>query len=177
MPENETLVYDTRSASRWRPIAERLDRGQSPVDLFPEIQDQFYTALQKVLRQWRERGVDAAHLFDAALNDPKALQDLIKKLSFDRNAQLVRDVAACRQDADMAQIISGFLNAAWEVVDTQLGLSRRYESQSLEFIGLVHRMLSRIAGSLIDNPSRMLKRPSRNEPPPDLDTQLEESLL
>jgi hypothetical protein len=177
MPENETLVYDTRSASRWNPVRERMDGGQAPADLFPEIQHQFYAALQKVWRQWRERGVDAAQLFDAALIDRSALRGLIKKLSFDRNAQLVRDIAAGRQDADMEYLIGDFVNAAWEDVETRLGLDRRYESQSLEFTGQVQRMLSRIARCLINNPSRIPNRPSRNEPPPDLDTQLGESLL
>ena len=177
MPENETLVGDTGGASRWRPVSERMDGGQAPADLFPEIQNQFYTSLQKVWRQWREGGIDPAQLFDAALNDPQALRDLIKKLSFDRNAQLVRDVAAGSQDADMEQLIGDFLNAAWGDVETQLGLDRRYEAQSLEFIGQVQRMLSRITRCLINNPSRIPNRPSRNEPPPDLDTQLGESLL
>lgn len=177
MPENETLVYDTRSASRWRPVAERIDGGQAPADLFPEIEKQFYTSLQKVWRQWRERGVDAAQLFDAALNDPNTLRDLIKKLSFDRNAQLVRDVAADGQDADLEHLIGDFLNAAWGDVETQLGLDRHYETQSLEFIGQIQRMLSRIVRCLSNNPSRIPNRPSRNEPPPDLDTQLGESLL
>lgn len=177
MPENETLVYDPRSASRWRPVGERIDGGQAPVDLFPDIQSQFYRSLQKVWRQWRERGVDAKQLFDAALNEPKALQDLIKKLSYDPNARLLQDVATGSQEENMEQLIRDFLNAAWGDVETQLGLDRHYEAQSLEFMGQVQRMLSRIARCLSNDPSRIPNRPSRNEPPPDLDTQLGESLL
>jgi hypothetical protein len=37
MPENETLLPDARNASRWRPIGERMDKGQSPTDAFPDI--------------------------------------------------------------------------------------------------------------------------------------------
>jgi hypothetical protein len=77
----------------------------------------------------------------------------------------------------MEQLISGFLNAAWDDVETTLELDRRYEAQSPEFIVQVQRMLSRILCSLTNNPSRVPNRPSRSEPPPDLDTQLGESLL
>ena len=63
------------------------------------IQDQFYAHLQSVWRQWKARGVDPAKLFNAALNDPKAFQELLKQTGFDRNAQLLRDVAAGPQDA------------------------------------------------------------------------------
>ncbi len=68
MPENETLVFDARVASRWRPIGERLDKGESPTELFLEMQNQFYTSLQRAWKQWRGRGVDPDQLFDAALN-------------------------------------------------------------------------------------------------------------
>lgn len=177
MPENETLVHDTRSASRWRPIRERMDRGQTPTELFPEIQDQFYAYGQKVWKQWKERGVDAAQLFDAARNDPQALRNLIKQASFDRNAQLLGDVAADIQDADMERLIRRFVDAVWEEVECLLQLNRREEAQSLEFIRQSQRMLNRIVSSLLNNPSRFPNRPSRNEPLPDLDTQLGESLL
>lgn len=177
MPENETLLYDARSANRWRPVGERLDNGQAPTDLFPEIQNHFYTAMQKAWRQWRDRGVDPCKLFNAALTDPKLLRELIKKLAFDKNAQLLRDVAADVKDADMEQIIDAFVNAAWGDVENQLGLDRRYEALSQEFVGQVHRMLSRIVRSLTNNPSRFPNRPSRKNAPPDLDAQLGESLL
>jgi hypothetical protein len=91
---------DARNASRWRPVGERIDEGQSPIDSFPVIQDQFYALLQSVWRQWKVRGVDPARLFDAVLNDSKAFQELLKQTSFDGNAQLLRDVAAELQDAD-----------------------------------------------------------------------------
>ncbi len=177
MPENETLIYDARSATRWRPVAERMDGGQSPVELFPEIQDQFYTALQKVWKQWKERGVDPDELFQAALTNPEALRDFIKRMSFDLNARLLRDVAAGIEDSNMEVLIREFLQAAWDVVDGQLLLGIRDEDQSLEFNAQISRMLNRITKRLVDNPSRFPNRPSRNESPPDLDTQLGQSLL
>lgn len=177
MPENETLVYDARSASRWHPIAERLDRGQAPAELFSEIEHQFWTSLQKVWKQWTKWGVDPSKFFDAALTDQQLLSDLINQTGKDPNALLLRDVAADLQDANLERLISGFVDAAWEIVETQLQLDRRDEAQSLEFDRHVQRMLSRIVGSLLNNPSRFPNRPSRDEPPPDLDTRLSEELL
>ena len=177
MPENETLLYDARSASRWRPVGERMDGGQAPVELFPIIQDNFYTSCQKVWKQWKALGIDPGQLFAAALNDPKAMRDLIKQASNDRNAQLLRDVAAELQDADMEGLICGFLNAAWDDVEGQLQINRRENARSMEFICQVQRMLNRIVSGLTSNPSRFPNRPSLNEPPLDLDTQLGESLL
>jgi hypothetical protein len=177
MPENETLICDSRNASRWRPIAERLECGQPPSELFAEIQDQFYSALRKVWKQWRARGVDAGQLFDAALTDEQLLNDLIKQTWNDPNARLLREVAGELQDANMERLIRGFVDAAWENVEIQLQLDQREEARSLEFIRHVQRMLSRIVGDLLSNPSRFPNRPSRNEPPPDLDTRLREDLL
>jgi hypothetical protein len=177
MPENETFLLDARSASRWRPVGERMDRGQPPAELFPEIQDNFFSSCKRVWRQWKARGIDPGQLFAAALNDPMALRDLIKQSSNDPNARLLRDVAAELQDADMERLIFGFLNAAWDEVEGQLQINRRENAQSLEFRGQIQRMLNRIVTSLISNPSRFPNRPSRNELTLDLDTQLRESLL
>ena len=69
MPENETLLPDARNASRWRPVVERMDEGQSPIDAYPVIQHHFYGLLLRVWRQWRTRGVDPAKLFDAVLTE------------------------------------------------------------------------------------------------------------
>ena len=177
MPENETLLYDARSASRWRPFGERIDNGEAPSDLFPDIQDNFYSVFQKVWRQWKAARLDPRQLFDAALNDPMTLRDLIRQSSNDRNAQLLRDVAADLQDADMECLIRGFLNAAWEDVEGQLQINRREEGRSSKFDGQIEQMLNRIVTGLLNNLSRFPNRPSRNEPPPDLDTLLGEPLV
>lgn len=177
MAENETLLYDARSASRWRPIGERIDGGELLADLFPIIQDQFYASLQKVWKQWKNRGVDPEQLFQSALTSPQAMRDFIKQMSFDRDARLLQDVAASIQHPNKERLIFGFLEAAWDGVETQLQLNRRDEALSLEFVAQVQRMLSRIATSLLNNLSRFPNRPSRNEPPPDLETRLGESLL
>ncbi len=77
----------------------------------------------------------------------------------------------------MEKLVGNFLNAAWEDAENQLGLDRRYEAQSLEFIGQVHQMLSRLARSVSSNRSRIPNRPSQNETPLDLDARLNEPLL
>src|SRR5258708_5075881 len=133
MPENETLRYDARSASRWRPVGARMDAGQAATELFPVIQDNFYTSCQKVWKQWKALGIDPDHLFAVALSDPKALRDLIKRALNDQNAQLLRDVAAELQDAHMEGLIRGFLNAAWDDVERQLQINQREDARSPEF--------------------------------------------
>src|SRR5436309_3500805 len=109
MPENETLLHNGRNASRWRPVSEHLDRGKSPTKLFPEIEHQFYTLLQKVWKRWKRHGVDPGQLFHAALTDPQAMRDLIKQMSFDQNARLLQEVAANIQDTDNKRLIRDFL--------------------------------------------------------------------
>jgi len=178
MPENESLIYDAKTASRWQPLSDRMDGGQMPNDMFGDIQDSFYLLCGKVWRRWKRFGVDPSQLFDAALNDPKnALPDLIKRVSYDGSAQLLRDVAAELPEADMEELMRRFFNAAWEDAEGQLQLNRRDEARSPEFIEQVNEMLNRIVTSLLNNPSRFPNRPSRNEPPPDLDLMLGQNLL
>jgi hypothetical protein len=177
MPENETLFHDTRSANRWGPVSERMDSGQAPSEAFPEIQDQFFSSLQRVWRQWNDCGVDPAQLLNAALNDPEALVKLVRQARSDSYAQLLRDVSAGLQDATLEELIPAFLHAAWEAVRDHLQLDRREETLSPEFTNQVEGMLDRMLRGLLNNPSRFPSRPPRKEPPPDLDTQLGESLL
>ena len=177
MAENETLIFDAKTASRWQPLSERMDGGQMPNDMFGDIQDSFYRLCGKVWKQWKGFGVDPSQLFDVALNDPNALSHLIKRVSNDRSAQLLRDVAADLPGANMEELMHGFFNAAWEEAEGQLQLNRRDEARSPEFIEQVNQMLNRIVTSLLNNPSRFPNRPSRNEPPPDLDFMVRQNLL
>ncbi len=176
MPENEALLHDGRTASRWRPIGHRLDDGVAPSDAFPAIQEQFYAIFQNVWRQWRSRGVDAADLFQAALADEAALRELIRQTNHDRNAQLLRDVARSLDDPDLEGLIGAFLEAAWDSAHTQLQLDCREDALSPEFMSQVQGMLDRIRQSLLNNLSRFPNRP-RREPPPDIGTRLGEDLL
>jgi len=47
MPENESLIYDAKTASRWQPLSDRMDGGQMPNDMFGDIQDSFYFKKQE----------------------------------------------------------------------------------------------------------------------------------
>jgi hypothetical protein len=176
MPENETLLYDARSASRWRPIGESMDNGLPTNDAFPAIQDAFYGLFQSVWGQWRDRGVDAADLFRAALDDPNALRELIRQTNFDPNAQLLRDVALCLEDPDMEGLVGAFLDAAWDSAQAQLQLDCREDTPSPEFTNQIQGMLDRIRRCLLNNLSRFPSR-IRREPPPDMGTRLGENLL
>ena len=121
-------------------------------------------------------GIDALELFSAALNDPSRLRELIRQANFDRNAQLLRDVAAGLQNADMEGLIGAFIDAAWDSAHSQLHLDCREDTPSPEFMSHIQGMLDRIRQRLLNNLSRFPAR-IRKEPPPDMDTRLGENLL
>ena len=149
-----------------------------PAELFSQIEDEFYASGQKVWKQWKQKGIDPAQLFDAVLNDSKLARDLIRKAGNDESARLLREVAVEIQEADMERIVHHFLDAAWQEVETNhLQINRREGALSLEFEGQLQRMKNRILSALLKNPSRFPSRPSRNDPPPDLDAQLREPLI
>ena len=178
MPENETLRYNARNANGWRQIGERMDAGQSPTELFQLIRDEFYRTCQRVWRRWNELGIDPAQLFKAALTNPNALNGLIKQISNDSNARLLRDVAAELRDPNMERLIRSFLEAAWEEVEgPHLNLDGREEPKPLELVRQINLMFGRIVRALAKNQSRFPSRPPRREAPPDLDSRLGESLL
>lgn len=176
MPENEILLPNSRSASRWRSICDRRDGGLSPIQAFPEIQRQFYAGFRRAWRQLHHNGVDPGELFAAALSDPARLRRLIRQTRCDY-AQLLGDVAAGLEGATLEELVRVFLEAAWEVACDNLQFNCREEAQSTEFIALADSMLDRMARGLLRNPSRFPNRPPRKDPPLDLDTQLSENLL
>lgn len=177
MPENETLTHDAGTASRWRPIAHRLDGGATPSELFAEIQTEFYRLFQRLWKQWKRRGVDPAQLFDAALNSGTDFRDILRRLANDSYARFLYEVARDTESADRERLIQEYVEEVWKNAEGELQLNRRDESRSLEFTAHVQRMLSRIIGSLIADPSRIPSQPPRSEPPSDLDTELNRSLL
>lgn len=176
MPENETLMPDNRSASRWKPISDRIDNSHSPVDELPNIQSQFYAQLRGIWKKWKSRGVDPARLFEAVLTDQRAFHDLLRQTNNDPDARLLREVAVSLESADMETLICDFLAAAWESVEAQLHLGRHGESSSPEFQGEVQHMLDGLHRHLIVDQSRI--PPCRSKvPSPDLDARLGESLI
>jgi hypothetical protein len=165
MPENETPISDPRTASRWRPLRERLDRGDLPIDLFPEIQREFYNCLRAVYRQWRACGVDPARLFAATVADREALHRLVHEARRHDYAQLLRDVVASERNADLGRVIRCWLDLAWDYARTQLQVDRHGEGRHGDFSGRVGRMLDHLACGLVEDPSRIPRRPSRAKPP------------
>ncbi|MBS0262438.1 MAG: hypothetical protein JSS02_10850 [Planctomycetes bacterium] len=177
MPENESLFIDSKRASRWRPIADRLDLGEKAIEQFPEIERQFYTALKNTWDGWQRRGIDPRQLFHSALHEPSNFSELRKRATNDEFVLLLRDVVAVNlQTGDMNQLVADFLDAAWSEVSRQLQLNRRGEC-SPELNALVQFMLRRIGRSLGDDLARFPRRPNRRNAPVDLDSQLGESLL
>ena len=128
MAENETLNPDVRTANRWYPLMARLDHGESPSDMFQDLEIEFYCSLRRVYKRWEDRGVDPAELFDAALNDPRALRDLIKKTRFCDYAKLLKDVVAVEPALNRDQLLGSWLNAVWESVRSLLQLDRHEAS-------------------------------------------------
>lgn len=177
MAENETLIHDERSASRWHPVGLMLDQGRSLVEVFPEMELGFYASLKRVWRRWREKGIEPRELFKAALNDPQALQRLIRQSGNDPNARLLSDVASALAFPDLKTLVREFLNRAWEDVEKQVQANRRQEDRPLEYVRLGQQLIARIIKRLQKNLSRFPSPPSQKRPPPDLDTQLGQSLL
>ncbi len=165
MPENETLTSDPRTASRWRSLRERLDRGDLPIDLFPEIQREFHNCLRAVYRQWRARGVDPVRLFAAAVADREALLRLVQEARRHDYAQLLRDVAASERDADLGRVVRCWLDLAWDYARTQLQVDRHGGGRHGDFSERAGQMLDHLARGLVENPSRIPRRPSRAKPP------------
>jgi hypothetical protein len=176
MPENETLTPNTPNASRWQPLRDRLAGGESPDAIFPDLQDQFYRALKHVFEQWKDRGVDPQQLFEAALNKPAMLRDLVSRMRNDEFAKLLQDGIAGESNQNLEGVIRSFLYGVWEDVRGLLQLDCREDGVPVTFFNSVDQMLERLIRSLLKDPSRIPRRPSKNKPPLDIDDLLGESL-
>jgi hypothetical protein len=177
MPENETLFPDARTASRWQPLKDRLARGESPNQIFPELEKQFYLALRRVFKQWKSRGVDPKALIDAAQSDPATLPDLIKRTRNDGYAKLIQEATAGQPNADRKALIQSFLDSVWEHARSQMQIDRLKNGAPEELLRGVQKMLDRLTSKLLKDPSRVPHRPRRRDPPPDIDDMLSQSLL
>lgn len=164
MPENETLIPDAKTASRWRPLRERLDRGEELIDLFPEIEREFYGCVQAIFRQWRGYGVDPAEFFAAATNDREALHSLVQKVRHHDYARLLVDVVAAERGADLDRVIRCWIDAAWESARAQTQVDRHEASRRGDFAGRVDRMLGRLSRQIAKDPSQSPRRPPRDKP-------------
>jgi hypothetical protein len=177
MPENETPSSDGRSANRLRPICERMNRGESPVTQFPNIQDELYTRLQRAWRQWKACSVDPCELFAAATGNQERFDTLIRRTNNNAFAQLLRDVARSLDAPTISELVRAFLSAVWDIARDEMQIDCRDDGQSPEFVEQVDAMLERMARLLLGNLSNFPPRPRRTGPPKDLDSQLGDNLL
>jgi hypothetical protein len=176
MPENETLSPDARTASRWQPLRDRVAGGESPDQIFPDLQEQFYRSLRRVFKQWKARGVDPKQLLEAAVTGPAALNDLVARARNDEFARLLQDAIAGEKNPNLEVVVRSFLDSVWEQVRGQLQVDCREDGVSDTFLSRVGQMLERLVMGLLKDPSRVPRRPPNKESPPDIDDILDEPL-
>jgi hypothetical protein len=176
MPENETLSPEARTASRWQPLRDRVAGGESPDQIFPDLQEQFYRSLRRVFKQWKARGVDPKQLLEAAVAGPAALNDLVARTRNDEFARSLQDAIAGEKDRNLEVVIRSFLDSVWEQVRSQLRLDCREDGVPDSFLGRVDQMLERLVRGLLKDPSRVPRRPPQKAPPRDIGEILQESL-
>lgn len=164
MPEHELLNPDLQTASRWRSLKERLDQGDVLLDLFPEIEKEFYRCLRAVFKQWRDCGADPAQLFAAAVNDRVALARLVQQARRHDYARLLLDVAATERDADLGRVVRSWLDLAWDSARTQLQVDRHGEGRRGAFPERTSRMLDRLSSRITADPSRIPRCPAGSKP-------------
>ena len=122
MPENETLNPDSITARRSVPLLDRLKRGESLNDIFPELESHFYTSLRRFWEQLQKRGVEPAALLDAAVNHPERLHELVRKAGSDTYAKLLDDFIASERDPNLEETLRGWLDAVWDHFRGELDL-------------------------------------------------------
>jgi hypothetical protein len=177
MPENETLFPDVRTASRWQPLRDRIANGESPDQIFLDIQKQLYLALRSAFARWMKRGIDPKKLFEAALDDDRSvLCDLVNRVWNDEYARLLQDATSGEESLNLEAVLRLFLNSVWDCVRDHLQIDCREGGVPDAFPKRVDQMLDRLIRGLLENPSRVPRRPRQNKPPPDIDDTLGESL-
>lgn len=176
MPENELLDSEARAETRWRPLRDRLERGDTPDGLFPDVQQQFYQGLRCTFTRWRGRGVDPGHLFAAAVAGPAELRRLVRATWNDRHARQLQDAVAGLPCPDLGAVIRAFLDSLWEEARWFLQLDCLKGDVPESFLQDVEQMLGRLAHDLLKDPTRVPRRPRNAKRPPDVDDLLDEPL-
>jgi hypothetical protein len=177
MPENETLFPDARTASRWQPLKERIAGGESPNQIFPDFEDEFYSALRRVFKEWAKHGVNPKEMFEAALNkDCSVLRDLVNQVWNHDYARLLQNATSANECPDLESVLRLFINSAWDRVRDLLQIDCREGGIPDAFLKRVDQMLGHLVRGLLGNPSRIPPRPHGHKRPPDLDDTLSESL-
>lgn len=177
MPENETLTDDPRKARRFRPLADRLERGESPPEVFVDIQKNFYKMIGNISKQWKKCGVQPEQLFEAAVRDREKFGQLLRQTRNDSTARVLKDAAAGESSANRQTVIRNFIDLAWERVRAQLRVDCLPVDKREDILQRARPMLDRLAADLERDPSRMPRCPRRVGPSPNIDDILGESLL
>src|SRR5207248_3543659 len=114
--ENETLTVDGRTASRWEPLRERISSGQSPSDCFADVEREFYFGLRRACRLMARRGVTLECLLTTALENPDALEALVRQTRCQDHASLLLDVVRCQVFLSLEQLVAAWLSAVWDSI-------------------------------------------------------------
>lgn len=179
MAENETITIDGRTASRWRPVRDRISSGESLSDCFADIQDQFYQGLRRACRLMAKRGVPLDCLLTTALERPEDLETLVRQTRNEDYACLLLEVVRNQSFLSLEHLTPAWLSAVLDSVRDSLQLDLNGHSMDTAFNGKIDAMLDRMARLIAQNPSRIPPRPrtAAGRPSDDLGTTLGKSLL
>lgn len=179
MAENETLTVDSRTASRWEPLRERISSGHSPSGCFADVEREFYTGLRRACHVMAKRGVTLECLLTTALENPDALEALVRQTCNQDHASHLLDVIRCQAFLSLEQLVAAWLSAVWDSIRDLLQLDLNGHAHDSSFDARIRAMVDRLARLIARNPSRIPNRPRRSDdrPPDDLDDTLGRSIL
>lgn len=179
MAENETLTIDGTTASRWRPVRQRLAAGTPASACFSEVERQFYRGLRSACDLWIRRGVTLERLLTAALAQSADLEALVRQTRHQPYACVLLDVARAEQFCSLEGLVFAWLEAIWDSIRDQLCLDLAAGSPTASFQASVRAMLCRLARLIAANPTRVPSRPRRRptDDGDDLDDLLNRPLL
>lgn len=179
MAENETLTIDGATASRWRPVRQRLSAGTPASDCFPDIERQFYRSLRSACRKWDRRGVTLEGLLTAALDRSADLEALVRQTGHQDHARVLLEVARSQPFLSLEGLVFAWLEAIWDSIRDQLCFDLAAGTPTAAFNACVRAMLCRLARLIAANPTRVPSRPRRSptDEGDDLDDFLNRPLL
>lgn len=178
MAENETLIVDGKTASRWTPIQQRIASGDSPLDCFEDIEEHFYKSLRVVRRDMAKCGVTLERLLSTALNRPDELEAVVRQTRNQVHACLLLDIVRCQSFLSLEQLTLAWLSAVWDSVHDLLQLDLSDHAPNAAFDGKIRVMLNRLARLIAQKPTRIPNLPRcPKDPPDDLDRTLGQSIL
>lgn len=179
MAENETLTIDGATASRWRPVRQRLWAGTPASDCFADIEREFYRGLRSACSIWVRRGVTLEGLLTAALDRSADLEALFILTGHQPYAGVLLEVARSQPFLSLEGLVLAWLGAVWDSIRDQLCLDLAAGSPTAAFAASLRAMLCRLARLIAANPNRVPPRPPRrpSDERDDLDDLLNRDLL